>query len=198
MAISRLIGSDFAYQQFHGRNLSAQSLSEARPFTLLASFGIKIGVGAVQTAVTAQGVSMDKEQLEDSPREAQKANWLPAPDGHVNLTLCMYWPKGPIAFHPRRQRVPPAVMRAASWPQSTTISQIWLKPRCKVFADVNAAWLSKLLVAAGVVGLEHSEARARAIYSAVAGAQLFARGRSDISLFDSMIDNYRAAGLLPA
>ena len=32
----------------------------------------------------------------------------------------------------------------------------------------------------------------------VAGAQLMARSRSDISLYDSLIDNYRAAGLLPA
>jgi TetR/AcrR family transcriptional regulator, transcriptional repressor for nem operon len=73
-----------------------------------------------------------------------------------------------------------------------------VKAEVQLFADVNAAWLSQLLVAAGVVDLEHSEARARAIYSAVAGAQLFARGRADISLFDSMIDSYRAAGLLPA
>jgi TetR/AcrR family transcriptional regulator, transcriptional repressor for nem operon len=73
-----------------------------------------------------------------------------------------------------------------------------VKKEVQAFADVNVAWLSKLLSAAGVVGPDESQARARAIYSAVAGAQLFARGRSDISLFDSMIDNYRAAGLLPA
>jgi TetR/AcrR family transcriptional repressor of nem operon len=66
------------------------------------------------------------------------------------------------------------------------------------FADVNVAWLSKLLVLAGVVKAKDSETRARAIYAAVAGAQLFARGRSDIALFDTMIDSYRAAGLLPA
>jgi TetR/AcrR family transcriptional repressor of nem operon len=66
------------------------------------------------------------------------------------------------------------------------------------FADVNVAWLSKLLSAAGIVTPNESEARGRAIYSAVAGAQLFARGRSDISLFDTLIGNYRAVGLLPA
>ena len=66
------------------------------------------------------------------------------------------------------------------------------------FADVNVAWLSRLLAAAAVVKPEESETRARAIYAAVAGAQLFARGRSDIALFDTMIDSYRAAGLLPA
>lgn len=65
------------------------------------------------------------------------------------------------------------------------------------FADVNVAWLSKLLADAKVVGPDESEARARAIYAAIAGAQLFARGRSDIALFDAMIDSYRTAGLLP-
>ena len=36
------------------------------------------------------------------------------------------------------------------------------------------------------------------IFAAVAGAQLMARSRSDISLFDSLIGSYRVAGLLPA
>ncbi|WP_252341224.1 hypothetical protein, partial [Acinetobacter baumannii] len=65
------------------------------------------------------------------------------------------------------------------------------------FADVNVAWLSKLLVAASLVSSRKSEQRARAIFAAIAGAQLFARSRSDISLYDSTIDSYRAAGLLP-
>jgi len=34
--------------------------------------------------------------------------------------------------------------------------------------------------------------------AAVAGAQLIARSRSDISLYDALIDSYRVAGLLPA
>nr|WP_155262305.1 TetR/AcrR family transcriptional regulator [Bradyrhizobium sp. BR2003] len=73
-----------------------------------------------------------------------------------------------------------------------------VKKEVQTFADVNVAWLSKLLVAAGVVSSRKSEQRARAIFAAVAGAQLIARSRSDISLYDSMIDSYRAAGLLPA
>lgn len=67
----------------------------------------------------------------------------------------------------------------------------------QAFADVNVAWLSKQLTAAKVVKLEESEARARAIYAAIAGAQIVARSRSDISLFDSLIETYRSAGLLP-
>jgi TetR/AcrR family transcriptional repressor of nem operon len=72
-----------------------------------------------------------------------------------------------------------------------------VKQEVQAFGDVNVAWLTKLLTAAGIVTSKDSVARARAIYSAVAGAQLFARGRSDISLFDTMIDNYRIVGLLP-
>lgn len=73
-----------------------------------------------------------------------------------------------------------------------------VKTEVQSFADVNVAWLSKLIAAAKIVKPAESETRARAIYAAVAGAQLYARGRSDIALFDTMIDSYRAAGLLPA
>jgi TetR/AcrR family transcriptional repressor of nem operon len=67
----------------------------------------------------------------------------------------------------------------------------------QAFADVNIAWLGKTLAAAGVVGPADGEARARAIFAAVSGAQLMARSRADISLYDALIDGYRAAGLLP-
>ena len=67
----------------------------------------------------------------------------------------------------------------------------------QAFADVNVAWLSKELVAAKVVGPTESEERARAIYAAVAGAQIVARSRSSIGLFDTLIESYRSAGLLP-
>ncbi|MDO8401767.1 MAG: TetR/AcrR family transcriptional regulator [Bradyrhizobium sp.] len=73
-----------------------------------------------------------------------------------------------------------------------------VKKEVQTFADVNVAWLSKVLSAAAVVNSGESEQRARAIFAAVAGAQLMARSRSDISLFDALIDSYRAAGLLPA
>jgi TetR/AcrR family transcriptional repressor of nem operon len=66
------------------------------------------------------------------------------------------------------------------------------------FADVNIAWLTKLLLAAKVARPEDCEERARAIFAAVAGAQLLARSRTDIALFDSLIAAYRMAGPLPA
>jgi TetR/AcrR family transcriptional regulator, transcriptional repressor for nem operon len=73
-----------------------------------------------------------------------------------------------------------------------------VKIEVQAFADVNVAWLSRVLSAAAVVGAEESEGRARAIFAAVAGAQLMARSRSDIALYDALIESYRQTGLLPA
>ena len=41
------------------------------------------------------------------------------------------------------------------------------------------------------------EARALAIFSAIEGAQLVARGRGDVTLFDRAIDAHRSVGLMP-
>ncbi|MEM6161318.1 TetR/AcrR family transcriptional regulator [Erwinia sp. P6884] len=73
-----------------------------------------------------------------------------------------------------------------------------VKREMQKFADVNIAWLSTQLQEAGIVGSEDSEKRARAIFSAIAGAQLMARSRNDISLFDELIEGYTQAGLLPS
>jgi TetR/AcrR family transcriptional regulator, transcriptional repressor for nem operon len=67
----------------------------------------------------------------------------------------------------------------------------------QTFADVNVEWLRKTLVAAKIVGSKEAKRRASAIFAAVVGAQLLARGRSDIEMFDMLIDSYRASGLLP-
>jgi TetR/AcrR family transcriptional regulator, transcriptional repressor for nem operon len=73
-----------------------------------------------------------------------------------------------------------------------------VKAEVSTFADVNIAWLNKALAR-----LEHSAgqvpaATAEAIYAAVLGAQLVARSRNDISLFDQVISAYRTMGLIPA
>ena len=73
-----------------------------------------------------------------------------------------------------------------------------VKKEVQTFADVNVRWLSRLLSAAKLVSAKKSEQRANAIYAAVSGAQLMARSRSDIALYDSLISSYRAIGLLPA
>jgi len=70
-----------------------------------------------------------------------------------------------------------------------------VKAEVQRFADVNIDWLEKVLSAAGI---KDSKTRARAIFAAVSGAQLMARGRADIALFDDLIANYQAAGLMPA
>lgn len=73
-----------------------------------------------------------------------------------------------------------------------------VRKEVQTFTDVNVAWLSKVLSAAGATGAGESEQKARAVFAAVAGAQLIARSRSDIALYDALIDSYRVAGLLPA
>ena len=73
-----------------------------------------------------------------------------------------------------------------------------VKREVETFTDVNVAWLGKTLVEAGIVGARDARKRASAIFAAVAGAQLMARGRSDIKLYDTLIKNYQAAGLLPS
>ncbi|PRY05975.1 TetR/AcrR family transcriptional regulator [Paraburkholderia sp. BL25I1N1] len=72
-----------------------------------------------------------------------------------------------------------------------------VKKQVQRFADVNISWLAKVLVAAAVVKTEESAGRARAIYAAISGAQLMARGRADIAAYDSLVEDYRKAGLLP-
>jgi TetR/AcrR family transcriptional repressor of nem operon len=73
-----------------------------------------------------------------------------------------------------------------------------VKTEVQIFADVNIAWLKKVLIAAKVTSPREAEKRARAIYSGIVGAQLVARSRANITLYDSLIESYRTAGLLPA
>lgn len=73
-----------------------------------------------------------------------------------------------------------------------------VKHEVQAFTDVNVAWLSSTLSIVGEVDAKACESKARAIFAAIAGAQLVARSRSDIALYDALIDSYRLAGLLPA
>lgn len=68
----------------------------------------------------------------------------------------------------------------------------------QAFADVNIDWLTQRLLAAEVCSTADAKVRASAMFAAVAGAQLIARGRSDISLFDTLISAYRVSGPLLA
>jgi TetR/AcrR family transcriptional repressor of nem operon len=71
-----------------------------------------------------------------------------------------------------------------------------VKTEVQAFADVNVAWLTRMLSATSASAIDR-EAKARAIFAAVAGAQLMARSRADLSLFDALIDSFRGSGLIP-
>lgn len=73
-----------------------------------------------------------------------------------------------------------------------------VKVEVQKFADININWLAGQLLEAGITETEGSKIRAGAIFSAIAGAQLMARSRNDIKLFDELIEGYRIAGLLPS
>jgi TetR/AcrR family transcriptional repressor of nem operon len=68
------------------------------------------------------------------------------------------------------------------------------------FTEVNVKWLVKVLSLqqpAAQAEAQAIERHALAIFAAVEGAQLVARGRGDIAVFDQTIEAYRTAGLLP-
>lgn len=65
------------------------------------------------------------------------------------------------------------------------------------FADVNIAWLTEMLKADGSDETV-CRARAQAIFAAIAGAQIIARSRAEIAVYDSIIAAYQASGLLPS
>lgn len=66
------------------------------------------------------------------------------------------------------------------------------------FTDLNVRWLTGVLeVSRPELSSEMIGKQALAIYAAVEGAQLVARGRGDISVYDSTVETYRMAGLIP-
>lgn len=73
-----------------------------------------------------------------------------------------------------------------------------IKKEVRKFADVNIAWLEQMLLASATIPDKECKGRAEAIFAAVAGAQLIARSRSDIALYDQLIAGYSSAGLIPA
>jgi TetR/AcrR family transcriptional repressor of nem operon len=72
-----------------------------------------------------------------------------------------------------------------------------VKTEVQTFAGVNVAWLTSMLSSA-FVSEGHCETKARAIFATVGGAQLMARSRADVGLFDEVISSFREAGLIPA
>ena len=66
------------------------------------------------------------------------------------------------------------------------------------FTEANVRWLAKVLSLSNPGTTEEAaQQKALAIFSAIEGAQLVARGRNDIAVFDQTVEAYRTAGLLP-
>ena len=66
------------------------------------------------------------------------------------------------------------------------------------FPRMNIAWIARVLATAEPASSkEERSERAMAIYAAIAGAQLIARGRNDIAVYDRAIAAYRVSGLIP-
>ena len=73
-----------------------------------------------------------------------------------------------------------------------------VKAEIQAFADLNVAWLAKILSAIEAFhDAPIAEERAYAIYAAIGGAQLAARSRADIAVYDRIVQGYCAAGLIP-
>jgi TetR/AcrR family transcriptional repressor of nem operon len=65
------------------------------------------------------------------------------------------------------------------------------------FAQINVEWLAARLMERDLtLAPEAIEQRAVAMFAAIEGAQLIARGRKDPAAFDGIIETYRAVGLL--
>ncbi len=71
--------------------------------------------------------------------------------------------------------------------------------KCEVqcFVEANVEWLTQVLNEKEPDNTGKNAQRGLAIYTAVAGAQLIARTRQDINLFDSLIMTYQETGLIP-
>lgn len=72
-----------------------------------------------------------------------------------------------------------------------------VKQEVVAFAEINVAWLAARLAELKLGDEDTCQRRARAIYTAIAGAQLIARTRADIGLYDELVQSYQEAGLLP-
>lgn len=67
------------------------------------------------------------------------------------------------------------------------------------FSEMNAQWLARVLSLRKKTqaSAEAIQRQALAIFAAVEGAQLVARSRDDVAVYDAIIEGYRTAGLLP-
>ena len=73
-----------------------------------------------------------------------------------------------------------------------------VRTEVEAFNSLNVRWLTQVLsVCRSQLSQEERQQQALAIYAAVEGAQLIARGRDDISVYDQTIETYHSVGLIP-
>jgi TetR/AcrR family transcriptional regulator, transcriptional repressor for nem operon len=73
-----------------------------------------------------------------------------------------------------------------------------LPPEVDRFTEMNVRWLVKVLsLQKPVVANKAVQRLAHAVFAAIEGAQLVARGRADVAVFDEIVESYRKAGLIP-
>jgi TetR/AcrR family transcriptional repressor of nem operon len=66
------------------------------------------------------------------------------------------------------------------------------------FAEMNIGWIMRILALAKAdAGQQALKDHATAIFAAIEGAQLIARGCQDIAIYDATVRAYRATGLIP-
>jgi TetR/AcrR family transcriptional repressor of nem operon len=65
------------------------------------------------------------------------------------------------------------------------------------FADRNIAWLAEVLAGVKRPDAPAPARWAAAIYAAIGGAQLAARSRGDVGVYDEIVATYRESGLIP-
>jgi TetR/AcrR family transcriptional regulator, transcriptional repressor for nem operon len=65
------------------------------------------------------------------------------------------------------------------------------------FGQMNVDWIAKVLALSKNIEAEVVQRRALAIFAAVQGAQLVARSRGDVAIYDAIIETYRMGRLLP-
>jgi TetR/AcrR family transcriptional repressor of nem operon len=65
------------------------------------------------------------------------------------------------------------------------------------FGAMNESWIARVLAKSGTADPEGIRGRARAIFAAIEGAQLVARSRGDVSVYEEIVAAYRGSGLIP-
>jgi len=65
------------------------------------------------------------------------------------------------------------------------------------FGAMNENWIARVLAKIGTPDPDGISHRARAIFAAIEGAQLVARSRGDVSVYEEIVATYRGSGLIP-